>query len=360
MFSTPEHLMNLRGLSRRDFLRSSAAAFAASAGIAGSATASHPHTLRKAAGARNLLIGPAVAYPPLVNERPYYHTLRHEFNFLTPENAMKWAATHPQQNQYTFTQADAIFNFGIDHGLAIHGHNLCWRSANPSWLTNGNFSRDQLIAILQDHINTVAGRYQGGITAWDVVNEALDPSGNLMSGNVWYDRLGPDYVALAFEFARAADPNALLVYNDYSIENMNAKSNGLYNMVLSFQQNGIPIDGIGFQMHIDLYTINYASFAQNLQRFADLGLALIVTEMDVRLQLPATDQELAAQANVYANIMAAVLNQPACLGFEMWGFTDKYSWIPGSYPGYGAALILDANYQAKPAYYALLAELVTG
>jgi endo-1,4-beta-xylanase len=351
--------MKLLGLSRRDFLKCSAAAAAAAASVTGSATASHPHTLRKAAGERNLLIGPAVGYPPLVNERPYYHTLRHEFNFLTPENAMKWAATHPQQNQYTFDQADTIFNFGVERDLAIHGHNLCWQSYNPSWLTNGNFSRDQLIAILQDHIDTVAGRYSGSIVAWDVVNEALDGNGNLASG-IWRDRLGTDYVALAFQFARAADPGALLVYNDYSIENINAKSNGLYNMVLSLQQNGIPIDGIGFQMHIDLYSIDYASFAHNLQRFADLGLALFVTEMDVRLQLPATDQELSAQASVYANIMGAVLNQPACLGFETWGFTDKYSWIPGSFPGYGAALIFDENYQPKPAYYALLAELLTG
>ncbi len=352
--------MDRRGQSRRNFLKCSAAALAAGAGFTAPATAlSHPHPLRKLADERNLRIGPAVAYNPLVNERSYYHTVRHEFNILTPENAMKWAGTHPQQNQYTFTQADAIFNFGVAHGLAIHGHNLCWQSANPSWLTNGHFSRDQLITILQDHINTVAGRYSGSIAAWDVVNEALNGSGNLASG-VWHDGLGTDYVALAFQFAREADPNALLVYNDYSIETVNAKSNGLYNMVQDFQQNGIPIDGVGFQMHIDINGINYASFAQNLQRFADLGLALFISEMDVRMPLPATDAKLAAQANVYANILAAVLNQPACYAFQTWGFTDKYSWIPGSYPGYGAALIFDENYNPKPAYDALAAELMTG
>jgi endo-1,4-beta-xylanase len=350
--------MDRRGRSRRNFLKHSAA-LAAGAALTGKAAASHPHPLRKLAEMRGLRIGPAVAYPPLINERSYYHTLRHEFNILTPENAMKWAATHPQQNQYTFTQADAIFNFGVAHGLAIHGHNLCWRSSNPSWLTNGNFSRDQLIAILQDHMNTVAGRYSGSIAAWDVVNEALDGSGNLAS-SVWRDRLGTDYVALAFQFARAADPSALLVYNDYGIETINAKSNGVYNMVQNFQQNGIPIDGVGFQMHIDLNGINYASFAQNLQRFADLGLALFISEMDVRMQLPATDAKLAAEATVYANILAAVLNQPACYAFQMWGFTDKYSWIPGAYPGYGAALILDAAYNPKPAYDALAAELMAG
>src|SRR5207237_8714384 len=121
-------------------------------------------------------------------------------------------------------QADAIFHFGVANGLAIHGHNLCWQSYNPSWLTNGRFSRDQMIAILKNHIDTVAGRYRRAITAWDVVNEALDSRDNLATG-LGRDRLGPDYVALAFQFARAADPNALLVYNDYSIETVNAKSN---------------------------------------------------------------------------------------------------------------------------------------
>jgi endo-1,4-beta-xylanase len=212
---------------------------------------------------------------------------------------------------------------------------------------------------LHDHINTVCGRYLGSILAWDVVNEALDSGGNL-AGGIWRDRLGPDYVALAFQFARSADPDALLVYNDYSIETVNAKSNGLYNLVQNLQQAGIPIDGIGFQMHIDINGINYASFAKNLQRFADLGLALFVTEMDVRLPLPVTDQKLARQALVYADVMAAVLHQPACRGFETWGFTDRYSWIPGFFPGYGAALIFDENYRPKPAYYALLRDFLWG
>jgi endo-1,4-beta-xylanase len=360
--------MQSQGLTRRSFLRCSAA-LAAGAGFAGWAAAEDKRgspvgpvpvgpPLREAASARNLLIGTAVGYPPL-GEQLYADTIQHEFDFLTPENEMKWAATHPQQNRYTFSQADTLFHFGVNHGLAIHGHNLCWQSYNPSWLTNGHFSRDQMIAILQDHIMTVAGRYRGGITAWDVVNEALDFTGNL-AGGIWRDRLGPDYVALAFQFARAADPDALLVYNDYNIETINAKSDGLYNLVQAFQQNGVPIDGVGFQMHIDLGGIDYESFAQNLQRFADLGLALFVTEMDVRMPLPKTNQKLVLQARVYSNVMKTVLSQPACRGFQMWGFTDKYSWIPGFFPGWGAALIFDESYQPKPAYYALLWDLKRG
>ncbi|HEV3203871.1 MAG TPA: endo-1,4-beta-xylanase [Gemmataceae bacterium] len=333
-------------------LTAAAGVFTGSRALAGSSP-----PLRDLADANNIWIGPAVAYNPLLAEPIYADTLQREFNILTPENAMKWAAVHPQQDRYTFSQADAIFNFGVDNGMAIHGHNLIWQSYNPNWLTSGSFSRDEMIAIMADHINTVAGRYAGSIAAWDVVNEALDGNGNLASG-IWRNGLGPDYVDLAFQFARDADPNALLVYNDYSAEVINAKSNGIYTMVQSMQDRGIPIDGVGFQMHIGTGGINYSSFAQNLQRFADLGLAVFVTEMDVRIQLPVTPENLDLQATVYRNVLDVCLNQPACYGFQMWGFTDAYSWIPGFFPGYGAALIFDENYQPKPAYNALIKRLM--
>jgi endo-1,4-beta-xylanase len=351
--------MNRSNLSRRGFLRQSLGALAAGAALPALARARGDGTppLRDLADARGIWLGPAVAYPPLINEPVYADTLQREFNFLTPENAMKWAATEPRQGQYTFGQADTILNFALDSGMGVHGHNLVWQSANPGWLTSGAFSRDDMINIMADHIYTVAGRYSGSIAAWDVVNEALDGNGHLASG-VWRDRLGTDYLDWAFQFARDADPYALLLYNDWGAEIVNTKSTAIYNMILDMQNRGIPIDGVGFQMHVDTRGLNYASFAQNLQRFADLGLALFITEMDVRIQLPVTKAKLAAQADVYRNVLAICLNQPACYGFQMWGFTDLHSWIPGSYPGYGAALIFDEDYNPKPAYYALQSILV--
>jgi endo-1,4-beta-xylanase len=349
--------MNQAQFSRRRFLKQSVGALAVGTGLSRFAAAGgRASGLRDLADPLGFYIGPAIAYPPLLNESIYGDTAAREFNFLTPENAMKWAATHPQPNTYTFNQADTIFNFAANNNLAVHGHNLIWQSSNPGWLSAGNYSRDDMIAIMADHIYTVAGRYSGGILAWDVVNEALDGNGNLASG-IWRNRLGTDYVDLAFSFARDADPNALLVYNDYGAETINNKSTGIYNMIRSMLNRGIPIDGVGFQMHIGTGGINYNSFAQNLQRFADLGMILFVTEMDVRIQLPATSDKLAAQANVYRSVIDACLNQPSVAGFQMWGFTDKYSWIPGSYRGYGAALIFDENYNPKPAYDAILTEL---
>jgi endo-1,4-beta-xylanase len=342
-------------MSRRRFLKRSVAAAAGVLGASPASARGH-HALRDLAARHNFWIGAAVAYSPLTTEVPYRDILAREFNILTPDNALKWAATEPHQDQYTLDQADTIVNFGLANSLVIHGHNLCWEQFNPTWLTSGNFSRDDLIAILCNHIFTVAGRYSGDLVAWDVVNEAVAIDGSLAPG-IWRDGLGPDYLDWAYQFARAADPGALLVYNDWGAEGVNTKSTAIYNLIADMLDRGIPIDGIGFQMHIDLNGINYASFAQNLQRFANLGLALFVTEMDVRIQLPATADKLARQAQVYRNVLSTCLDQSACRALQMWGFTDKYSWIPGFYPGYGAALIFDENYPPKPAYYALRDEL---
>jgi endo-1,4-beta-xylanase len=148
-----------------------------------------------------------------------------------------------------------------------------------------------------------------------------------------------------------------LIYNDYGNEGINAKSNAIYNMVADMLSRGIPIHGVGFQLHVTLSGINLASFSANLQRFADLGLEAYITELDVRIQLPVTDQKLATQANVYQGILGACLAQPACKALQMWGFTDAHSWIPGFFQGFGAALIFDESYQPKPAYDALAARL---
>lgn len=308
--------------------------------------------LRDLADAVGLWLGPAVAYNPLINERLYADTLRREFNFVTAENAMKWGAVHPQRGRYTFAQADAIADFATANGMAIHGHTLVWHSNNPGWLTSSSFTRDEMIEILRDHISTVAGRYRGRVLAWDVVNEGVDNNGSLRD-SIWRTRLGDDYMNLAFQFAQVADPDACLVYNDYGAETVNAKSNGIYNLLADMLSRGVPVHGVGFQMHIGLNGIDLQSFARNLQRFADLGLLLFITEMDVRIPWPVTEAKLAQQAEVYRGVLDTCLAQPACVGFQTWGFTDKHSWIPGFYPGYGAALIFDENYDPKPAYGAL-------
>jgi endo-1,4-beta-xylanase len=324
-------------------------------------TITEAQTLRDAAAARGLRIGAAVNMSPFRNEPIYTQTLGREFNMLVAENAMKFDAMHPSQNTYNFTDADALVTFAEANNMAVRGHTLVWHSQIPGWLTGGNFTRDQVIAIMRDHIMTVVGRYRGRILAWDVVNEAVsDNNGQLRTDSFWYQRIGPEYIAMAFQFAHEADPDAILYYNDYSAEGAGAKSDAVFNLVSGLVNQGAPIDGVGWQMHqINPFRIQQAH-RTNAQRLAALGLEVSITEMDVRISLPTTAQELQEQALAYRDVVEFCLSQPNVKTLVMWGFTDKYSWIPGFFSGFGDALIFDANYQPKPAYTAMLSALGGG
>lgn len=349
--------MTSRPVSRRGFLGQSMAAVGAGLMSGRSALAGNP-TLRDLAKGAGVFIGPAVGYNQLLQDPMYGPVLAREFNILTPENDMKWGPIHPARNQYQFTRADALVSFAAQNGMLVHGHTLTWHSSNPGWLVNGTFNQVEMIEILADHIYTVAGRYRGYVLVWDVINEGINGDGSIRS-TLWTERIGPEYMDLAFYFAADADPGAILIYNDHTNEHVNAKSTGIYNLVRGMLKRGVPIHGVGFQVHIPTGGLNYQSFAQNLRRFTDLGLAIFITEMEVRIQLPVTPDKLAAQAAVYRNVLDTFLDQQGRVAFQTWGFTDRYSWIPGFFPGFGAALPLDEDYVPKPAYDAL-AEVLAG
>jgi endo-1,4-beta-xylanase len=318
-------------------------------------------TLRDAADGRGLFVGAAVNMNPFRNEPMYTQTLGREFNMLVAENAMKFDAIHPAQNTYNFTDADALVAFAEANNMVVRGHTLVWHSQIPGWLTGGNFTRDQVIAIMRDHIMTVVGRYRGRIRFWDVVNEAInDSNGQLRSESFWLQRIGPEYIAMAFQFAHEADPAAILYYNDYGAESSGTKSDGVFNLVSGLVNQGAPINGVGWQMHqINPFRIQQAH-RTNAQRLDTLGLEVSITEMDVRISLPTTAQELSEQALAYSDVVQFCLSQPNVKTLVSWGFTDKYSWIPGFFSGFGDALIFDANYQPKPAYTAMLTALGGG
>jgi endo-1,4-beta-xylanase len=218
---------------------------------------------------------------------------------------------------------------------------------------------------MQDHIQTVMAHYAGKVYGWDVVNEAFNDN-STMRDTIWYDLpgigfsgQGTHYIEQVFVWAHAADPNARLYYNDYSAETLNLKSDAIYAMASDFKNRGVPLNGIGFQMHIDLTfddPVTLASFTTNLQRFAALGMELHITELDIRLN-SSDAASLNAQAQLYGKITAICVQQPACKVIQTWGFTDKHSWIPSAIPGWGWALPWDANYQKKPAYSSVLQSL---
>ena len=321
---------------------------------------------------RGFRIGTAVAggghhvdqpYPaPFRHDRPYRRVMAREFNSLSPENQMKWEFIHPEQDRYRFGPADRIVAFANNHGQVVRGHTLLWHSQNPTWLTEGDFTRDELRAILRRHILTVVGHFKGEIQQWDVANEIFDDNGNLRTTeNIWIRELGPEIIADAFRWAHKADPRAKLFFNDYGVESVNAKSDAYYALVQQLRADGVPVDGFSVQGHLSLQYGFPGDLQQNLQRFSDLGVETAVTEVDVRMVLPEgaqpTGDQLEQQADYYRMMLEACLSVDSCNSFTVWGFVDTYSWVPVFFSTDGAATIMWNDYERKPAYHALLFRL---
>jgi endo-1,4-beta-xylanase len=311
--------------------------------------------LRDVAGPSGPLIGAAVN-PADLSDPGYVQALGREFNLIVPENAMKFAETEPAPHQFNFCAGDQIVAYAQGNGMKVRGHNLVWQADLPSWLTNGNYSSADTASILQEHINTVMGHYKGQLIEWDVVNEAISYSAPYgPQPSYWLNQLGSNYIDMAFQWAHTADPNVKLYYNDTGGEGLGAKSDAVYNLVKGMLSRGVPINGVGLQMHLDLNSApSQAEMSSNMARLAALGLEVHITEMDVRLPVDsngnASAAALASQAAIYQSVMSACQAAPNCTAFLTWGISDAYSWIPSTYPGFGAALLLDAKYQPKAAY----------
>jgi endo-1,4-beta-xylanase len=307
-------------------------------------------TLRTLADAHQLRVGSAVIVNALAGE-DYRGVLGREFNAVTAENAMKWSRTEPVQGDHRRTAADELVEFAWEHGQHAYGHTLVWHKQVPGWVTSGGFSDQELGELLRDRVEGEAAYFRGRVWGWDVLNEALAPDGTL-TDTLWSRALGPGYVADAFRWARAADPDAKLFINDFGIAGINAKSDGLYRLVSDLLAGGVPIDGVGFQLHWSLDPLP-SSLTENLQRFAALGLDIAITEMDVRMTEPVTPEKLQRQAAIYSEALASCLEVERCVSFTVWGVADAYSWVPRTYPGTGAATLFDASFAPKPAHRAM-------
>ena len=250
-------------------------------------------------------------------------------------------------------------DYAAQHQMAVRGHTLVWDRQLPEWLTQSNFSRDEYKAILKDHITTVVGRYAGRILAWDVVNEPLDGQGQIRQ-NFWLQAIGPEYILLAFQWAHAADPDAQLFINESYAEGLSEKSQGVYAMVSGLLEKGVPIHGVGMQMHLRLENPPIPiDVAMNMQRLGELGLRVHITELDVRLQDASGSQaeKLEAQGQVFGDMARTCLEAANCEAFFTWGLTDHYSWIPGMSGKEDQPLLFAENWQPKPAYWAVFTTL---
>ena len=311
--------------------------------------------LRNLAETREFHIGAAVSMMPFYRDEQYKSVLAREFNVIVGENCFKFDAIHPQRDRYAFRDSDALVEFASANNMKIRGHTLIWHSQLPAWLKDSNLSRDEAIAVLRDHIETVMGRYKGKIWAWDVVNEAVDQAGDakrLRKDSFWYKTIGPEYITMAFEIARNADPDAILYYNDFDNEGMNDRSDAVYRLATELRQNKL-VDGVGWQMHVSNEFKITKEHRDNIRRLAQLGLEVSITELDVRMKLPLKKDALAKQARAYGDVTSLCLSEPNCKAMVLWGFTDMYSWVPQTFRGEGDALIFDRDYAPKPAYSAI-------
>ena len=284
--------------------------------------ASGSPALRELAAGRHLEIGVAVSAHALRDDPLYRQWLAREFSLVTTENALKFGPLRPARNRYEFRDADAIVAFAQSHRMRVRGHTLVWKRQLPGWLTDGVFTRDELLAILREHILRVVGRYRGRIYAWDVVNEALKdslPEGagvdQSLRPNFWFRGIGAEYIELAFRWVHEADPGALLFYNEAGAEALGPRSDAVYAVVRRLLERGVPLHGVGLQMHLAAEAPpDTASVAANMRRLAALGLDIHVTEMDVTLAgaAGAPVEQLATQAAIYRDVLRTCLSVARC------------------------------------------------
>ncbi|WP_406065211.1 endo-1,4-beta-xylanase [Micromonospora sp. NBC_00860] len=305
-------------------------------------TASAGTTLRASAAEKGRYFGAAVATGKL-STSVYATILNREFNSVVAENEMKWDATEPQQGRFSYTGGDRLVSHAQANGMSVRGHALLWHQQQPGWAQGMSGSALRNAAI--NHVTQVATHFRGKIHSWDVVNEAFADGGSGGRRDSNLQRTGNDWIEAAFRAARAADPGAKLCYNDYNTDGINAKSTGIYNMVRDFRSRGVPIDCVGFQSHLG--TSLAGDYQANLQRFADLGVDVQITELDVMTG--------GNQANIFGAVTRACMNVSRCTGITVWGVRDCDSWR-----GSDNALLFDCNGNKKAAYTSVLNALNAG
>ncbi len=322
-------------------------------------------TLRQVADKDGMLVGTAVRSTQL-SEPAYASTLAREFNMVEAEDAMKWWVLRPDAETYDFRRGDEVVRFAQAHQMKVRGHCLVWGRYNPDWLTQGHFTSQQLLRLLHEHIRRVMEHYASQVFAWDVINEALDENGSPRD-SLWYNQPGigfsqerTKYIEQVFRWAHEADSDALLFYNEAEGEALNRKSDAIYAMIKDFRSRGVPIDGVGLQMHVPLLDANIAAIAVNIARLTALGLQVHVS-VPLDSGGRGRNEDLIRQAEIYRGIVRACLENAGCTAIQTWGFTDKYSWIGShSHGARGQALPFDRAYQPKAAYLAVLEEMSTG
>ncbi|MFJ6412462.1 endo-1,4-beta-xylanase [Terribacillus saccharophilus] len=316
-------------------------------------------TLRKLAENDDLLIGSSIRYDALLEDDTYQRLATTEFSSWTIENEMKMDAMQPEQGAFNFVKVDEMVQMAEEHDIKLRGHVLVWGEALPEWVSQQVVDRASAEQVLKTHIQELVKHYKGSIDTFDVVNEAWNDDGTLRD-TIWLRTIGPDYIPLAFQWAREANPDAKLYYNDYGNEMSNAKSEAMLEALSNWKKDGIPIDGIGMQTHVDAadYRFSKNRIQKWFTRIEDAGFDIAVTEMDVKLQNLNNGDAKNVQAERFGDVMEVCLDTPACGEFTVWGISDNHSWVTEQESPNGKPLLFDENGQPKKAYNTLKRKLL--
>jgi len=314
-------------------------------------------TLREAAAQGNNLVGAAVR--DVFDSDPQYRpALVDHFNSVTAEHAMKWDAIKPERGVFDFAAADELVEIAEAHGIAVRGHTLIWDQSlvdsTPEYV-KATTSPRELRELMTEHIQTVVGRYRGRIDSWDVVNEPLETLGASLYPNVFYDHLGPGYIAEALELAHAADPDARLFINENMVCWPGPKFDVLVELVDELLDSGAPLHGVGLQGHFIMVGPTFEDLRANIEVLENMGIEVEITEVDIALRGDGDlEVRLERQRQDYYNLARACYSSSACRRVTVWGFTDRYTWVSEFFGEEDAApLPFDESYGLKPAYYGL-------
>jgi endo-1,4-beta-xylanase len=318
--------------------------------------------LKELAATKGIKLG-NFAMPKLYNERPYHDILTQQFNVALVDNQPNWHFTdvdlRPGPTKFNFSRVDQVVNFAQKNNMSIQMHHYIWGEEKwlPDWLLKGNYNKQQLLDLIHNHIDTMGKRYAGKVSEWTVVNEAFTRGQHMYGLHDWWaDHIGDQsYIDQSFIWARQADPNSKLILNDFQNEGKNDVSDAMYAYIKSAKARGVPIDGLGMQMHIDgTHPPTKDEVVSNMKRFGELGVEVYVTEFDVNMNDVVGDAKVkdTIEGNIYYEMMRACIESKVCHSFSLLGITDKETWY-NYMPGLTDArpLMFDREYNPKPAYY---------